>query len=56
MKGLRITELSCFGDSRATRVGQADNLGNLIKCFTNSVILSLANELVVTVVLEKDEL
>ena len=56
MKGLRITELGYFGDGRATRVGQANNFSNLIECLADGVVLGLADELVVAVILEKDEL
>gem|GEM_PF-4895040 len=56
VKGARITESGCFGDGRAARVGQANDFGNLIERLADGVVLGLADELVVAMVTEQDEL
>ena len=52
VKGVRIAELSGFGDGRAARVGQANDFSNLVERLADSVVLGLADELVVAVILE----
>ena len=56
VKGVRIAELSCFGDGRAARVGQANDFGDLVERLADSVVLGLADESVVAVILEQDKL
>ena len=56
MKGAGIAEFGCFGDGRAARVGQANDLSNLVERLADCVVLGLADELIVAVVLEQDEL
>ena len=56
VKGVRITELGCLGDGRAARVGQTNDFGNLVERLADGIVLGLADELIVAVTLEKDEL
>ena len=56
VKGARIAEFGCLGDGRAARVGQANDFSDFIKRLADGVVLGLADELVVAVVLEQDEL
>ena len=56
VKGVGIAELGCFGDGGTAGVGQANDFSNLVERLANGVVLGLADELVVAVVLEKDEL
>ncbi len=45
-----------FGDRGAARVGEAENLGHLVKSFANGVVLGLAEQGVVEVAAEQGEL
>ena len=56
VKSVGIAELGCFGNGRAARVGQTNDFSNLVERLANGVVLGLADELVVAVVLEQDEL
>ena len=44
-----IAEFGSFGDSRATRVGEAEDFGDFIEGFADGVILGLPDEVVVAV-------
>ncbi len=56
VKSVGIAELSGFGDGRAARVGQANDFSDLVERLADSVVLGLADELVVAVILEQDQL
>ena len=56
VKSVGIAELGCFGNGRAARVGQANDFSDLVERLADGVVLGLADELVVAVVLEQDEL
>ena len=51
-----IAEFGSLGDSRAARVGEAEDFGDFIEGFADGVILGLPDEVVVAVGAEVDEL
>ncbi len=53
---MRIALFGSLGDRWPAGVGQTENLGHLVKSFANGIIGRLANQFVVTVILEQHDL
>ena len=55
-EGVRVAFFGRFGYGRAAGVGQAEHLGDLIKCFADGIVMGLAEDGVIEVVAEQRQL